>query len=259
LDAAPGPIEALPILVFQAALLFCRLGACAILLPGLGEQVTPATIRLALALAVTTLLLPGLAPTLPPPPDSAVIFVGLVAMEVMIGLWIGWLARLTALALSMTGHLVGYLIGLSNVLVPDPMLGGEGSPLSRFFGLAGAALVLTTGLYALPLRALAESYAVLPIGLPLPDEFAAASVAEAVGACFLLALRLAAPFVLLSVVVQLLGGLVGRVAPQSQAFILAVPLQLILGLLLLVALLPAIFAHYGEAATQAWRALAGLG
>ena len=54
-------------------------------------------------------------------------------------------------------------------------------------------------------------------------------------------------------------GVIGRVAPQSQAFILAVPLQLILGLLLLVALLPAIFAHYGEAATQAWRALAGLG
>jgi flagellar biosynthetic protein FliR len=80
-----------------------------------------------------------------------------------------------------------------------------------------------------------------------------------VGACFLLALRLAAPFVLLSIVVQLIGGLIGRVAPQSQAFILAVPLQLILGLLLLVALLPAIFAHYGEAATQAWRALAGLG
>lgn len=255
---ASGPLEALPIIAFQAALLFCRLGACALLLPGLGEQVTPATIRLALALAVTTLLLPGLAPTLPPPPDSAIIFTGLVATEVMIGLWIGWLARLTALALSMMGHLVGFLIGLSNVLVPDPMLGDEGSPLSRFFGLAGAALVLSTGLYALPLRALAESYAVLPIGMSLPHEFAAASVAEAVGACFLLALRLAAPFVLLSVVVQLIGGLIGRVAPQSQAFILAVPLQLVLGLLLLVALLPAMLGHYGEAAMQSWRALAGL-
>jgi flagellar biosynthetic protein FliR len=258
-DAAPGSMEALPILAFQAALLFCRLAACAMLLPGLGEQVTPATIRLGLALAVTALLFPGLAPTLPAPPDSAIIFAGLVATEVMIGLWIGWLARLTTLALSMTGHLIGYLIGLSNVLIPDPMLGGEGSPLSRFLGLGGAALVLSTGLYALPLRALAESYAVLPIGLPLPDEFAAASVANAVGACFLLALRLAAPFVLLSIVVQLLGGLIGRVAPQSQAFILALPLQLILGLLLLVALLPAIFAHYGDAAMQAWRALAGLG
>ena len=256
---ASGPLEALPIIAFQAALLFCRLGACALLLPGLGEQVTPANIRLAIALAVTALLLPALAPALPPPPDSAIIFAGLVATEVMIGLWIGWLARLTALALSIAGNLIGYLIGLSNVLVPDPMLGGEGSPLSRFFGLAGAALVLSTGLYALPLRALAESYAVLPIGMPLPHEFAAASVAEAVGACFLLALRLAAPFVLLTVVVQLIGGLIGRVAPQSQPFILIVPLQLVLGLLLLIALLPAIFGHYGEAAMQTWRALAGLG
>jgi flagellar biosynthetic protein FliR len=258
LGEASGPLEALPILAFQVALLFCRLGACTMLLPGLGEQVAPATIRLALAMAVTTLLLPGLAPTLPAAPDSAIVFAGLVATEVMVGLWIGWLARLTAVALSMTGHLIGYMIGLSNVLLPDLMLGGEGSPLSRFLGLAGATLVLSTGLYALPLRALAESYAVLPVGAPLPD-FAAASIADAVGNCFLLALRLAAPFVLLSIVVQLVGGLVGRVAPQSQAFILALPLQLILGLLLLVAALPAILAHYGEAATQAWRALAGLG
>lgn len=254
-----GPIEALPILAFQAALLFCRLAACTMLLPGLGEQVAPATIRLALALAVTALLLPVLGPTLPTAPDSAIIFAALVATEVMVGLWLGWLARLTAVALSMTGHLIGYMIGLSNVLLPDLMLGGEGSPLSRFLGLAGAALVLSTGLYALPLRALTESYAVLPVGVPLPDEFAVASIAEALGSCLLLALRLAAPFVLLSIVVQMLGGLIGRVAPQSQAFILALPLQLILGLLLLVAALPAILAHYAEAATQAWRALAGLG
>jgi flagellar biosynthetic protein FliR len=259
LGETSGPLEALPILAFQAALLFCRLGACAMLLPGLGEQVTPVMIRLGLALAVTVLLLPGLAPSLPALPDSAILFAGLVAIEVMIGLWIGWLARLTAMALSITGHLLGYMIGLSNVLVQDPMLGGEGSALSRFLGLGAAALVLSTGLYALPLRALAESYAVLPIGTPFPDEFAAASVASAIGATLSLALRLAAPFVLLSIVVQLLGGLIGRVAPQSQAFILALPLQVLLGLLRLMAVLPAMLAHYGEAATQAWRRLAGLG
>ncbi|MFC7612072.1 flagellar biosynthetic protein FliR [Teichococcus aestuarii] len=58
----------LPLLAFQAALLMARIGACGMVLPGLGEADVPATLRLGLALAVVALLLPVLAPGLPPEP-----------------------------------------------------------------------------------------------------------------------------------------------------------------------------------------------
>ncbi|TCZ53677.1 flagellar biosynthetic protein FliR [Roseicella aquatilis] len=249
----------LPVLAFQAALLFCRLGACGLLLPGLGEADVPAQIRLAMALALVPLLLPVLGPALPPAPEGAAEAARLVATEVLIGLWIGWLARLAALALGMAGQAVGFLIGLSSVLVQDPALGGAGGPLSRLLGVAAAALTLGSGLYRLPLRALAESYALLPAGAAVPTGQVAETLAGAIGGSLDLALRLAAPFVLLSLLVQVAAGLVGRVAPQTQAFVLVLPVQVAAGLGLLALLLPALLAHWLEAAEALWQRLPGLG
>lgn len=249
----------LPLLAFQAALLFCRVGACGLVLPGLGEADVPAPLRLGLSLALVPLLLPGLQPVLPPPPNSAAEAARLVALEVATGLWIGWLARLVVIALSMAGQAMSFLIGLASVLVQDPAMGGAGTPLSRFLGLAAAAVTLSSGLYVLPLRALAESYALLPPGAPLAAGPAAHAIAQAIGGSLDLALRLAAPFVLLSLLIQAVAGLLGRVAPQTQAFILAAPAQVAAGLALLALLLPALLAHWAQAAREAWQLLPGLG
>ena len=92
-------LQQLPTLAFQAVLLFARLGATAMLLPGLGEQEVPATLRLGLGLALVPLLLPVLAPALPPVPDAVAEAARLVALECVVGLWLGGLARIAALAL----------------------------------------------------------------------------------------------------------------------------------------------------------------
>jgi flagellar biosynthetic protein FliR len=88
------------------------------------------------------------------------------------------------------------MIGLQGLLVADPELGGQGTALGRAFGLAAACLVLGTGLYAIALQALVQSYEVLPAGAPLPAGAAAEAMAEAGAASLALALRLAAPFVI---------------------------------------------------------------
>ena len=51
-DADWDLLRALPTLSFQAVLIFARLGAAVMLLPGIGEQENPPTIRLALGLAM---------------------------------------------------------------------------------------------------------------------------------------------------------------------------------------------------------------
>jgi flagellar biosynthetic protein FliR len=246
-------------LAFAAILLVARLGAVGLLLPGLGEADVPMPIRLALVLALVPLLLPALAPTLPAAPDAPADALRLIAGEVATGLWLGWLARLVALALQMMGNLASTFLGLSSLLAPDPAGGGQGTALGRATAIGGAALALSTGLYALPLAALAESYAVLPVGGALAPEVAAASVAEAGAQSLALALRLAAPLLLVSLLAQVATGLLSRVAPQAQVFVLAAPAQTLAGLALLAVLLPAILAHWAEAAGAAWRALPGAG
>jgi flagellar biosynthetic protein FliR len=234
-------LAALPDMVFRAILLLARIGAVVMLMPGLGEQEVPTNIRLGLGFALVIVLHPVLAPALPAAPDSVGELLRLILVEVIIGIWYGALARLVTLAMSMAGQLFALLIGLSQVLVPDPATGGQNAITGRFFTLISVLLFLTTGLYALPLLA----------------GPGAEAMALAVGKSLVVALQLVAPFFLLSVVLNVAFGLMARIAPQVQIYFLVVPGQLVLGMLLLGLLLPSMLGLYASIARETFLALPG--
>lgn len=252
-------LAALPDLAFQSVLILARIGACAMLLPGVGETDTPVPVRLGFALALVVLMLPVLSPSLPGAPDAPAEVLRLLGTEIVIGLWLGWLARLVMLATNIAGQTIGYLVGLSTVLAPDPALGAQNTGMARLIGFGAVVVVLGSGLYALPLRAMVESYALLPAGGSLQAGMAADAVAAAAAGSVELALRLVAPLLVLSVLLQVVTGLLARAAPQAQVFILSGPAQTMAGLALLALLLPAMLGHWVEAARHAWSLLPGLG
>lgn len=231
-------LAALPGMAFHAALILCRMGAAVMLLPGLGEAEIPAMLRMALVVGLVLALLPILSPGLPPLPEEVSGLLGLVAGEVLVGAWIGLLARFLAMALAQAGQVVSLMIGLASPLQGDLVLGGAATALARLLSLATAALMLATGLYEIPLRALVESYGVFPPGAAWPGGAAAESVARQAADSLRLSLQLAAPFVLAAVFFNAALGLVARLAPHAQVFVLASPAQVLGGLLLLLLLLP---------------------
>jgi flagellar biosynthetic protein FliR len=251
-------LASLPGLAFQAVLAFARLGAAVMLLPGLGEAEVPAPLRLALGFALLFLLLPVLLPGLPAAPEGPAEALRLLATELAVGLWFGGLARLAVMALAMAGQLVAVLVGLSAALVADPAMGQGGTALSRAFALLAAALVLATGLHGVALRALVESYALLPAGNPFPAGAAAEAVALAGAASLALALRLAAPFVVGAIVLNIALGLLARLAPGVQTFFVAIPGQILAGLALLMLLAPPMLGAFAESLRSALLALPGL-
>ena len=129
--------------------------------------------------------------------------------------------------------------------------------MGRGLGFAATVLVLSTGLYALPLGALVNSYGVLPAGAPFPAGLAAEAVTAMVTESFSLALRLAAPFILAGVLFNAGMGLIARVAPQVQVFVVAAPAQIVAGLGLLLLLLPAILSVWHDAMQRGFSALPG--
>ena len=71
--------------VFAAALIFARLGAILMLLPGFGEPGIPPRIRLAFALAFALAIGPVIAPRLPEMPAEPAAMAGMIAIEAVIG------------------------------------------------------------------------------------------------------------------------------------------------------------------------------
>jgi flagellar biosynthetic protein FliR len=233
-------LEDLPALAFGAVLVAARVGGALMLLPGLGEPEVPPTVRLCLLLALVALLLPPLSPSLPALPAAVPELARLVATETLIGVFLGFLARVATLAMAQAGQVAALMIGLSSPFQTDAVFGGQATATGRLFGLLAAVVVLNTGLYALPLGALAESYAVLPPGEGLPLDKGAEAVAGAVASSMALALRLAAPLVLGALLAQVALGLVARLAPNLQIYAVAGAGQILAGLLLLALTLPAV-------------------
>jgi flagellar biosynthetic protein FliR len=227
------------------ALVLARVGAAMALLPGLGESAAPAIVRIGLALGITILLLPDLQPMIPPVPAAGLSMALMVAGEVITGLWFGWVTRMIVLALPISAQFIGYLIGLSSVLQPDPELGAQSGALGKLFEMAAPVLLLVTGLYRLPLIALDGLFQLIPPGHMLPAADSTEIAIRAVGTGFSLALQLASPFVVIGIVWHLAMGLVGRIVSRMQIYFVSMPGQIMVGLALLMIT--------GSAMILAWR------
>jgi len=248
----------LPVWTFAFLLVVCRAGAAVLTLPAFGEAEVPITVKGAVALAFAAVLWPMVQPSLPPPPGDVAAAALLVITECLIGLWIGGLARMIVLVLPFAAQFVGFLLGLSSAVLFDPAFGATGTALSRLLGLGAIVTLFATGMHALPLAALAGSYAVLPAGSPFPAAAAAEAFAAMVATTFGLAFQLAGPFVLAGIVFQLALGVMSRIVPQMQVYFVAMPAQIVGGLALMALIAGSLLGAWTEAARGLLIGLPGL-
>lgn len=243
--------QLLPIDVFAFMLVFARVGGAIMLLPGIGETYVSPRIRLCVALAMTFLLAPVVAPLVPALPAQPVQTFLLVLGETATGVFIGMLARLTMSALQVAGTVIAFQSGLGFGMFYDPTQGSQGALVSSFLALLGLVMIFVTDLHLLLLRATADSYLLFPpAGQPPFSDFAEAAVGLVAGA-FQLGIQIAAPFIVFGLVYYVGLGVLNRLMPQVQVTFLAMPAQITAAFVLLTASLGAAmmwFLDYFEAA-----------
>jgi flagellar biosynthetic protein FliR len=216
--------------VYGAGLIFARLGAIVMLIPGIGETFVPARVRLGFAFLFAIVLFPILAGVAPPVPITVSGAAGAVIKEVLIGLMMGAVLRLFMTSLSTAGEIVSIQTTLSFAQTANPTEAQPSPSLGTFLGLLGLLLIMTTNLHHLFIAAIVKSYAIFPFTRAVPVADAGQLAIQTVSRSFGLGLQLAAPVLVFSLVFSIATGLVARVMPQFQVFFVATPLQVLLGL-----------------------------
>ena len=216
--------------VFAGGLVFARLGAIIMLLPGLGETFIPARVRLAFAFSLSLMMYPLLAGSAPPLPVDGAGLGGAVIKELLIGLMIGGILRLFMSSLATAGEIVSLQTTLSFSQTANPMQAQPSTTLGTFLGLIGIVLIFATDLHHMFIAAVASSYEVFPFSREVPVADAGQLALQTMSKSFALGLQLAAPVVVFSLIFNVATGLVGRVMPQFQVFFVATPLIVLLGL-----------------------------
>ncbi len=219
--------------LFGALLVFVRIGAAMMLLPGIGEPYVSARVRLLLALSLSLLVAPVLSDTLPALPDSPALLGLLILGEAVIGIFLGTMTRFFMAALTTAGMMIAYSSALANALVNDPSAAQQGSIAGSFLTLVALLVIFALDLHHLMLRALVESYQLFAPGEALPIGDFSETIARVMAKTFLLSFQIAAPFIAVSTIFYLGIGLLSRLMPQVQIFFVAMPLQMTLGLMLI--------------------------
>jgi flagellar biosynthetic protein FliR len=226
--------------VVRFALLLVRPGMVVMIAPMLGGTYAPTRVKVGL----TVLLAAALAPSVAVPmAANDVSLTLLVSREIVIGLAIAMSVRALIAAAELAGHLSGFQIGFSYAATVDPVSGVRNTVLTSLYGLLALMAFFAINGHHEIIRALAISYARLPIGAGHIDESILTSVRQILALVFTVGARLAAPIIVVLLIVELAIGLIARSAPALSFMVVGYPLRLIVGLSVLavmIATVPAV-------------------
>ena len=238
--------------IFLLLLVFTRVGAALMWLPGVGTAAVPANVRLVIALSVSLALAAPLAPILPAMPESPSALAILLAGEALIGTMFGLVGRVLLAALQTAGTFIALFASIANAFVIDPVAEQQSSTVSGFLSLVGATLIVATDLHEVMLRALAGTYGLFVPGEPPPIGDFADMFARQVSASFLLGFQLSAPFLIAALIYNVGLGVLGRLMPTLQVFFFGLPAQIGLQLWLLTAVVSGMMLVFAERFCAAW-------
>jgi flagellar biosynthetic protein FliR len=220
--------------IFRGFAVFCRIGTCLMLMPGFSSTRVPVTVRLFIALTVSVALLPRLdAPIGAALTGQADGFhYGLLLSECAIGGLIGLTGRYFFMGLEAGGVLMANAIGMANAFTMEIAEEDTVPAIASLITLAASMLFFATNQHLEVLKALVQSYDVMPPVAGFSPRPALVHIVDALSGAFLLALRASAPFFVFGIVINVISGLLNRLVPNLPVFFIFTPLVVVAGLAL---------------------------
>jgi flagellar biosynthetic protein FliR len=218
-------------------LLFLRIGAILIMIPVIGELTVPLRVKAGVAILISLLLFPTVHAKLPHlhSESEAEIFVLVIAMcsEVLIGIVIGFAAKIIFSGIQFAGEMIGIQIGFSVVNVIDPISSAQVSVISEFQYLITLLIYLAVDAHHTFILAIADSYRFVS---PFAYHFSGSLMQHILvfsKELFVTAIKISAPVMAVLFFTNVALGVVARTVPQINIFIVGFPLQIAVGLTIL--------------------------
>ncbi len=226
----------------QAFLVFMRVGTAFFLLPGIGSRNTPPKLRLMIAFLFTYLLVPLSGQV--EPDLSRAGYVAACGNEVISGAVIGFLCRSLFWAIEIAGTMAAQAISLAQILgnqveQPQPAIG-------QFLYYAALALAMLLDFHFMVLKAMIDSYQLMPIGTGIAPEVAAKLTVDTFVRLFDIAVGLAGPFLVIAVLYNLCLGVINKAMPQLMVAFVGAPAISWLGLLVLMLSAPVLLSVWKD-------------
>jgi flagellar biosynthetic protein FliR len=233
-------------------IVFCRVGACFMVLPGFSSDRIPVQIRLfaaiAVALALTPLLYDSIRPVTSGPADG---LIALIVTESLAGFFLGFMVRIFFLALEFAAIAMANFAGYGSAFSHAIEGNDPSTPYSAFVTMPAVVLFFITNQHVTIIRMLENSYQVLKVGsrFAVPPDLS--MIVTTFGATFKLTLQLSAALVVYSIMVNLAFGFLNKMIPQIPSYFVSTPFVVLGGLVILLQIDASMLQIFSSLVTQA--------
>ena len=216
---------------------FLRALALFTALPVFSQRAVPMRVKIGLALFISLAAQPSL-PAMPLIALDSPQALMVLLQQLLVGFTLGFAVRVVFAAVEMGGELIGLQMGLNFAGFFDPATASQGTASGRFFGTLVAFLFVLSNSHLAIIAALVHSFEVFAVG-DEPFAFLRQTQPQRWGSeVFVLGLWIALPLVGMLLFVNLVLGVISRVAPQISVFSVGFPLTLSVGLIGMLLTLP---------------------
>ena len=217
----------LPIGEFQTFLIcFARVAGFMSAIPVLMTKQTPIQVKVGLIFLCTFVLFPVMEPTIQPVTFGTVTFLLLMLSEILLGGMIGLIARMIFTAVEYGGTVIGYQMGFAAANIYDPQNERQLALISQFQNVFAILIFLAIDGHHIFLQVAAKSYTILPPGVFNISGEAIPYLLTLSSRIFFLGIQFSAPVLVVLLLSGLILGILARVFPQLNVFLLSFPLNI---------------------------------
>jgi len=221
--------------IFLFLVVLARTSGLMLVAPLFGARLVTPRVRAALALGLAVSLFPAAAASAGSGsvPASAPVLLVALGVEATAGYALGLVAALLFAAVRTSGQLAGVHMGIGIANLVDPQTMEQITPVAEWLNMTAMLVFLAVDGHHLIILALAKSFDVLPAGVGVLDRDGFRAVLAAAGHLFDVSVRLAAPVLVVLLLTNGVMGVMARMIPQLNVFIVGFPINLLAALLVL--------------------------
>jgi len=215
--------------IIRFVILLLRVSGIMLFAPFFSNQAVPLQIRAAFALVIAYVLAPSLPFSAIPDGLGLSSITGLVAGEILSGILLGFAASCVFAGLQFAGQVISFQLGFSLINQIDPQTNVEAPVFSFLHGYVGLLFFLLINGHHWFLLAISDSFGPLPIGGFRIHGSLLAWLLELSAQILVIGLRIAGPVIVVTIITDIVLGIIGRAAPQIQILIVGMPLKILVG------------------------------
>jgi len=217
-----------------------RLSGLFLIAPIFGNRYYPTMIKVGLVFLISIIMVSALRVVEIPEISSVWQLAGLAIKELMIGFIIGFIFKIIFFAAQTGGAVIGYQVGLAIATEFDTDTASQVSLIGRYWNFIATLIFLSIDGHHLVLRAIADSYRIIPPGSVGVEGSAGELIIKYSAYVFIIALKIAAPVMITLFLTDVTMGTIAKTMPTLNVFFVGFPIKIAIGLSVIALSLPVV-------------------